>query len=1566
VLEAAWEALERAGIDPAAVRGTDTGVFVGGGSGDYRPPLDESGTQWTIAQSASLLSGRVAYCFGLQGPTVSVDTACSSSLVSLHLAVRALRAGECALALAGGVTVMATPGGFVEFSAQGALSPDGRCKAFSDAADGTGWSEGVGMLVVERLSDARRHGHQVLALIRGSAVNSDGASNGLTAPNGPAQRRVIRRALADAGLAAVDVDAVEAHGTGTRLGDPIEAQALLATYGQDRVRPLLLGTVKSNIGHTQAASGVAGVIKMVLAMRHGLLPRTLHVDRPSSQVDWSAGAVRLLTEPVGWPDTGRPRRAAVSSFGASGTNAHLILEQAPADADPEPEPEPDVVGTLPVLLSGRTPAAVRAQARRLLAHTDAQAWSGLADVAGPGLADVAGPGLADVAWSLATTRSVFECRAALLATGRDDLRTGLVALAEGRGGAGTFTGTAGHAGKIAVLFSGQGAQRPGMGQELYERFPVFARAYDEVLAYLESCLDDGGLDGAYPDGAYPDGAHPDGAHPDGAHPDGGLDRPLRDVVRGTDPEPLNRTGYSQPALFALEVALFRLVESFGVRPDYLAGHSIGEITAAHVAGVLTLPDACRLVSARARLMQALPPGGAMAAVQATEDEVARRLTGDVSIAAVNGPDAVVVSGSADAVRDIVAGYESDGRRTAWLPVSHAFHSPLMEPMLAAFARELAGLEFRPPAVPVVSNLTGRLAIGPDLCSPEYWVRHAREAVRFAAGVGTLHDAGVDTFLELGPDAVLSAMARQCLEGSAPDALFLPVLRKDHGEDETLASALARLHVHGVRVDWPAFFAGTGGHRVDLPTYAFQHERFWCDARPVTAPAPPDAAGGDGSGGDGSGGDGEFWTAVSAADFASLESALDVDGEALAQVLPALLDWRRQRQEQSTMDSWRHRIIWRPLALAPAAGPLGTWLAVVPAGHADDAWVSAVLDVLGAGVVRVEVADPDRAALAERLRAHATVPAPAGVVSLLALAEETDAEGTDAEGTPAGGTPAGLGLTACLVQALGDAGIRAPLWCVTRGAVSVGRSDALHSPQQAAVWGLGRVAALEYPERWGGLVDLPDVFDERTAAEFAAVLAGADGEDQVAVRPAAVFGRRLVPAPARAPAQAPVPAWQPRGTVLVTGGTGAVGAHVARRLARDGVPHLVLASRRGPDAPGAAELCDELRALGTAVTVAACDVADRTAVAGLLAAIPAEHPLTGVVHVAGVLDDGVLDRLTPDRFAAVYRAKARAAVVLDELTRDLDLSTFVLFSSASATLGSPGQANYAAANAVLDALAEQRRSVGLPATAIAWGLWGGTGMSGAAGATVVPRLGVGTLDPELACRAMGQAVMADEPGPVLVDLLPEQFAASSAGRAGALLRDHPRYAGLPRATPAGAPDGESLPERLARLPQVRRLETLLDLVRTHAAEVLGHAGVDPVGADRPFRDLGVDSLAAVELRSQLAAATGLSLPATLVFDYPTPAAVAGHLLECLETGGTGGTGGTGAGDPEEAEIRAVLATVPLTRLREVGVLQTLLELAGRGTASGPVPDGDAADAIDSMAVDDLVRAALGGPADGSLD
>jgi mycoketide-CoA synthase len=785
LLELSWEALERAGIEPGELRGSGTGVFAGIIAQGYGLSSSEAVEGFRLTgQSSSVASGRVSYVLGLEGPAVSVDTACSSSLVALHMAAQSLRSGECDLALAGGVTVNSTPDIFVEFSRMRGLSADGRCKAFAGAADGTGFAEGGGMLVVERLSDAQRLGHPVLALLRGSAINQDGASNGLTAPNGPSQQRVVRAALANAGLSATDVDVVEGHGTGTTLGDPIEAQALLATYGQGRTEPLWLGSIKSNMGHTQAAAGVAGVIKMVLALRHEMLPPTLHVDEPSPHVDWSSGSVALLTEARPWPAElvqGRVRRAGVSSFGISGTNSHVIVEAFPA-GPAAPAVDRPKLPVVPWVMSAKSASALSSQAARLAQHVRAH-----------GQLDVV-----DVAWSLAG-RSSFEQRAVVVGGERDRLLAGLDELA-GDEVVSVIRGTATPVGKTVFVFPGQGSQFLGMGMGLHAGYPVFATAFNTVVGEL----------------------------------DRHLLRPLREVMWGHDENLLNSTEFAQAALFAVEVALFRLLESWGVVPDFVMGHSIGELSAAHVAGVLSLENAAVLVVARGRFMQALPAGGAMFAVQATEEEVRPLLGESVGIAAVNGPTSVVISGSEEAVIAVADHFRADGRRVHRLAVSHAFHSPLMDPMIDEFGTVASGFAVGRPSIPIVSNLSGQQA-GDDFASAAYWKRHVREPVRFADSVRFVHAAGASRFLEVGPNSGLTAVIEESLpNGEQAPVLTMTALRKDRPEPATLTDAIAQGFVAGMGVDWRGVLGEA--NFVQLPTYAFERRRFWLSPDNVTVDA----------------------------------------------------------------------------------------------------------------------------------------------------------------------------------------------------------------------------------------------------------------------------------------------------------------------------------------------------------------------------------------------------------------------------------------------------------------------------------------------------------------------------------------------------------------------------------------------------------------------------------------------------------------------------------------------------------------------------------------------------------
>jgi acyl transferase domain-containing protein/NADPH:quinone reductase-like Zn-dependent oxidoreductase len=1939
-LESAWEAFESAGIAPADLRGTRTGVFVGASPQEYGPRMAEAadGAEGFVltGNSPSVIAGRVAYVLGLEGPAVTVDTACSSSLVALHLASQSLRSGESDLVLAGGVTVMATPGMFVEFSHQSGLAQDGRCKAFAEAADGTAWSEGIGMVVLERLSDARRHGHRVSAVVAASAVNQDGASNGLSAPNGLSQQRVIRQAVRSAGLSSSDVDVVEAHGTGTRLGDPVEAQALLATYGQHRDRPLWLGSVKSNIGHTQAASGVAGLIKMVMAMRYEVLPRTLHVDHPSSQVDWDSGAVSLLTAPVPWPHADRIRRAAVSSFGISGTNAHVILAQPPA-VDAAPADRPPAPSRTPWVLSGKTPDAVRGQAARLLTHLESR----------PGLS------APDVGLSLAATRSVFTHRAVVIGADRGELVSGLRSLVSGDSGAGLVQGAAGPDRRVAFLFPGQGSQWVGMGKSLLRSSPVFR----ESMARCSTALSEF------------------------------VDWSLLDVL--DDEAALSRVDVVQPVLWAVMVSLSELWRSTGVQPEVVVGHSQGEIAAACVAGLLSLSDGARVVAVRSRaIAEVLAGHGAMLSVFLPAAEVRSRLSAEaapagVSLAAVNGPRTTVVSGSPDALRQWAAELAEADVHARMIDVNYASHSVQVEPLRERLQTDLAqvkALDPLPGGVAFLSTVSS--SGGTAVPDAGYWFQNLRETVELDRAITALRDRGITTVIEVSPHPVL-------LPALDTSTVGIGTLRRGDGDLDRFLASLSEAFTHGVPVDWPALFASTGARPVELPTYAFQRRRFWPaasragtpDATSIglaTADHPLLGAGVELPGSGGHLFTGRFgpsthpWLADHAVNGVAvlpgtaflemvlragaavgcghveeltLHAPLVLDDEGAVQlqiVLGATVEaggrgvevharqsgdtewtlhavgsltssvpvtpkeeWAREwppgeAQQVDVTDFYERAAdlgydygpafqglgrVWRgsdtvfaEVTLAeeqwPAADSFGVHPALLDlgvqtlrlAGEELDrlllpfSWGGVSMTAAGARSLRVRVvrtgqdtvsiayADTDGASvltvdsLVSRPPAGDVLPAPVRDDGELLLVEwfpvphgiqpvatvPLERAGLDLDALQArlagDGVPprfavlpvgAGNGADvpgdvretcAWMTEVLQDWLARPALEDVrlviaTRKAVADGDGGSAVDLAGAAVWGLIRSAQTEHPGRF--------VLVDHDAAELdPAVLDGpvAAGEDQLTVRAGQVGAARLVPVPddsglpvpgnglpwrlaiegkgtlenlvlATAPELAaplapgavrvavraaglnfrdivnalgmipgqdslmgaeaagivldvgpgvqgvrvgdrvlglflhsgvgplmvtdqrllvplpqewsfaeagtapvvfltahhglvklaglrpgesvlihagsggvgmaaiqlalqlgaevfataseakwdtlrawgvrddhiassrtvdfeqhitdvtngrgvdvvlnsltrefvdaslrllrpggrfielgktdirdatdvaesypgvsyeafdllvldpemiehtfadltalfrsgalkplPVTTWDvrhapeafryvsqakhigkvaltlprpldPAGTVLITGGTGGLGAALARHLVTaHGVRHLVLTSRRGPDAENAPRLTAELAALDAEVRVVAADVSDRAAVAEVLAAVAPGHPLTAVVHTAGVLADATIGSLTRSGLDQALAPKVDGAWHLHELTRDLDLSAFIVYSSIAATLGNPGQANYAAANAFLDALTRYRRGRGLSAVSLAWGMWsqeaGMTTALSRADMLRMERSGVPAMPLEQGLRLFDRAMK--EGHCVVAPTRLNRAALRRQDLVAPILRviAHKPSRFAPAAVAVATGEQENgLAQRLAALTVTERNSALLDVVRREAATVLGHAGAEDITPTLPFKGLGFDSLTSMELRNRLSAATGLRLGVTVVFDYPTPAALVEHLL-----------------------------------------------------------------------------------------
>jgi acyl transferase domain-containing protein len=1367
LLEVAWEAIEHAGIAPGDLSGTRTGVFVGLTIDDYLHILVGAGDPKLLdayAHHGNVLNaaaGRLSYALGLHGPSLAIDTACSSSLVAIHTACQSLRARDCDLALAGGVNLVLSPLSSVRLARGHMLAPDGRCKTFDESADGYARGEGCGVVLLKRLSAARADGDRILAVIRGSAVNQDGRTSALTVPNGLAQRALIGSALANAGVDAADVAYIEAHGTGTALGDPIEMDAIADVLARSRRSPLIVGSVKTNIGHLESAAGVAGVAKVVLALQHGEIPAHLHFRTPSRHIPWAELNVRVPTARIEWP-AGARRIAGVSSFGASGTNAHLVLEAAP---DPATAPGPD---------RSQHVLTLSAESEKGLRELAARYARALERSAAPAQ---------DVCFTASVGRSHFVHRAAIVGTSLQELRAGSDALASGGTHASLQQGSIerGATQKVAFLFTGQGSQYWGMGRELFEAEPAFRAAFEECERALQPHLD----------------------------------LPLSELLYGDasrDGQLLDRTVYTQPALFAIEYALARMLASWGIVPDAVIGHSVGEFAAACVAGVFTLTDAARLIAVRGRLMQSLPAGGAMVAVAADEASVRRTLPAyadSVAIAAINAPDQIVLSGERHSTERLLDELRVPEPERRWLTVSHAFHSPLMRPMLDAFERECSRAASAAARVPFVSNVTGDVV---STLNADYWRRHAAMPVRFADGVKALVATGCSLFVEIGPTPSLLSLAQRSV--GLPAAALIPTLRRGRSDANQIARALGALYVAGASVNWRAVHGNVRRPVVTLPTYPFARERYWIEA------APP---------------------AVSARHAAAEVRSDATDGAPSA-----------------------YEVVWREAApQAIRETSISRWV-VLTDGSRSGAAIIEALDRHGWPTVVVSTAeDLDSLCAADAGGTTAFVHACAGQPTASPTTDWLRQYAQEA-----------LGSLLRVTQSIARTGIPARLVVVTSGAVQPGPQPTSH---QSALWGLARTIGREHPELRPVTIDFEP--DRNVEAQIESALADVISnreEAQIAYR----MDRRYVARLAKVPPRATVSRLAPSGdaTYLVTGGAGGAGLATVEWLAARGARHIAVMGRSEPAPEAAAKMRRIESETGTAIRMVRADVSNEAQLASALAELGATAPpLRGIVHAAGVVADGLLRDQTWMQFERALAPKMFGAWNLHTLTRGLPLDFFVMFSSFAGVAGSAGQSNYTAANAFLDGLAEARRASGLPATAIAWGTWQ-VGMLAALDAAQRERWsrqGLTTMTPERALSSLDAAVASGKPAVAVVDIDWPRFVAANR-------REHdPFFQELIESTrndaaPRPKQSGE-LFDRVAAAPRTRRRAMLADAVGEEARAILGAGEGVRLDSRRPLRELGMDSLMAVEIRNACAAALGRALPATLLFDYPTIESAADYVL-----------------------------------------------------------------------------------------
>jgi acyl transferase domain-containing protein/acyl carrier protein len=1408
LLEVSWQALENAGQSPEKLTGSQTGIFVGINTSDYSQLYMKSrnasnlDAYFFLGNTSSVAAGRLSYILGFQGPSIAIDTACSSSLVTIHTACQSLRTGECHLALAGGVNLMLSPEAPIVLSRMRALAPDGRCKTFDAAADGYGRGEGCGMVVLKRLSDAVRDGDRILAQIRGSAVNHDGRSSGLTVPNGLVQQKLINAALANAKLEPNLVSYVEVHGTGTALGDPIEVEALANALCKKRSpkQPLMIGSVKTNIGHLEAAAGVAGLIKVVLAMQHREIPTHLHLKTPNPAIAWDDLPIAIVaTEQIPWfPAGGQPRLAGVSSFGMSGTNAHVLLEEAPTHFPVNSEVERPIHL---LTLSAKSEAALKK-------------LTGLFEKY---LQENPSASLADICFTASNGRSHFPHRLALVAEAPTQLLKELTAfttdknLAEAKSGLVSRTSPS----QVAFLFTGQGSQYVNMGRELYETQPTFRQALERCDQLL--------------------------------HPE--LEQPLLSVLY-PDTESnslLEQTAYTQPALFALEYALAHLWQSWGIKPAIVMGHSVGEYVAACIAGVFSLEDGLKLIAARGRLMQALPPDGEMVAVFADEAQVTAAIEffpKEISIAAINGPKNIVISGKRSAVQVLLQQLKAEKIEFRQLNVSHAFHSPLMEPMLSSFEEIAGSVEYSSPQIRIISNLTGKLVEGKEIAQAEYWCRHIRETVRFSASIQTLHEQGYELFIEIGPQPTLLGMGRRCLPETG---VWLPSLRKGISDWLPLLQSLGELYVRGVDVDWDGFDRDYGCQRLQLPTYPFERSRYWIES-----------------------------------DQKSPEN----------------------HQPLQAFEDWLYQVEWQPKSSTLLESALGDgpsqhsyWLIFADENSGVSSALAALLEERGETSILVFAGESYETLETGHYKINPRQPqdyqrllTEVGETNKLScsgiiyswsldntLIAETVVDTLDRDQTQS------CGSVLYLVQALSSAQIShlPHLWIVTQNAQPIKSFTNSLALAQTPLLGLGRVIAVEHPELWGGLIDLDSGNSQEAAANCLQEIWQPGVETEVAFRQ----GQRYVPRLVRHqtfPALAKTIQLRSDATYLITGGLGGLGIDLAKWMVSQGARHLVLVGRSGASS-GASEEIRQLKEAGAEILVVQADISQESEVKRILSDIAQSlPPLSGIIHLAGVLDDGVLLRQDWERFAKVMTPKVAGAWNLHSQTQDLVLDFFVLFSSIASLLGSPGQGNYAAANAFLDGLAHYRRLQQLPALSINWSPWGETGMAAGLGRRGEQRwtaAGINVIAPHQGLQVLEHLLSQSD---AQISVLPVEWSKFF----GHLPSDvkPPFFSHLmdelgsisSTESPSQQPQHELL-DRLKAAPSKRRLTILVDHIQKDVTAVLGRDSSRLAELQLGFFEMGMDSLMTLELKNRLQGSLGYSLPATLTYEYPTIEALAEHLL-----------------------------------------------------------------------------------------